>query len=419
MKLRQRIETKIAGVKAELAKYAGLEEPDDAAKEKYKADLKVLETLNDQLAAAIAAEADGEAVTEPEDKEIDVLAGRVSMARYAQRAQSGSLDGAEKELNDALAIPHSAGQGVLVPWAIMDDGAQVEDRLALERYADAASATTADTRTSERSWTDRIFAGTVTDWLFGAPEMVPAGTASFPISLTGPEITGASTKNAAADATEFTFAANELKPERIGPGGIILNQTDMLRVPGLEAAARRDLRNALMDGIEAYCIGKVTDGVTAKTIKGETDAAITGQSTVGDLENAVLAAIDGKLALDTQGLRIASAPEVGTFFHGLVKVYSGSESEALSRRFSALGVSWRWSAHFKVITNQAGEFYMWIVRPVRIREAFRTVVWNAYSLIVDHYTRSNTDETAYRAVAHVAAKVIRSDSILRRRVAIT
>ncbi len=419
MKLRQRIETKIAGVKAELAKYAGLEEPDDAAQEKYKADLKILETLNDQLAAAIASEADGEPVTEPEDKEIDVLAGEVSLGRYAQASQSGALTGAEAEYNDALEIPHSAGQGVLVPWSVMDEAAQVEERAEIERYADAASATTADTRTSERSWTDRIFAGTICDWLFGTPEMVAAGTASYPITTAGPEISGASTKDADGDAAAMTFDTNELKPDRIGPGGIIWNHTDLLRVPGLEAAARRDLRAALMDGIEAYCVGKVDAGTTPLTITGAADAAITDKSTQDHFEDAILGAIDGKLALDTAGIRMAAAPEVGSYFHGLVKVYSASESEALSRRFSALGVSWRWSAHFKVIANQAGEFYVWIVKPVRIREAFRTVIWNAYSLLVDPYTRGQKDELVLRATAHVAAQVIREDNILRRRVAIT
>lgn len=411
MKIKDRIEQKIAETKSALATYAGIDGPDDAATEQYKKDLSTLATLNDQLAAAIAAEAEGEP-EDPEGKETTTLADKVSLGRYAQAAVTGRLDGAEAEYNASLGINHQPPNGgVMVPWQLHDD-----ETAEIEKYA--VSETTADTRGTERQWADRVFAGMVSGWLFGSPEMLPAGTASFPITTAGATVTGSTDKNSKIEATTMTFEANELKPKRIGPAGAVWNNTDLLRVPGLESATRRMLRASLMDGIEAFCLGQITAGTTALQIDGTADGAESDATTSAEMETALVGAIDGRLSMDVSGLKMVSAPEVGSYFHGLTKVYSGSESEALSRRFSDLGISWMWSDHFSVLSD-AGEYYLWIVKPMHIKDAFRMVLWNAYSLTTDPYTLADSDEVRWFATAHADAKVIRSESILRRRVAIS
>ena len=175
---------------------------------------------------------DGEAV------ELRAIRQRATFAGYLAAAFEGrGASGAEGDLNAALKIPLLGLAG----------GTQFPMDLLAPRM-EARAETDTDTATMPRRWLDRLFAGTAADALGITMESVPTGIASYPVTSTGAAAAQRGREEAAADAA-WTIGVSTLKPTRNAVRAIFTIE-DAARIPGLESALIRDLRMALVEGID-------------------------------------------------------------------------------------------------------------------------------------------------------------------------
>ena len=217
----------------------------DQLDDETRAELDTIETgtadLERQIrAATVAVEAEeaeqraaqnGETVGDAEDRERAELRGKARLGGYVAAAiEQRSADGAEAEYNAAVGFA-----GNRFPLELL---APVEDR----------EATGVDTATMPRTWLDRLFSGTAADAVGVSMESVPVGKSSHPVTTMGATAAQRGKSEAAADAP-WTLSVIEMTPKR-NAVRLLFNIEDVGRIPGLESALTRDLRMALVEGVD-------------------------------------------------------------------------------------------------------------------------------------------------------------------------
>ncbi len=168
----------------------------------------------------------------------------------AAAIEQRSAAGAELEFNESMGI---AG-----------------NRFPLELLApppEHRAVTAVDSAVIPRRWLDRLFSGAASQSLGITMESVPVGVASYPVTTAGASAAQRGKDEAAGD-TAWTIGVKELKPKR-NAATLKFSIEDTARIPGLESALTRDLRMALVEGIDrAIFLGD--DGASGA------DADITG-----------------------------------------------------------------------------------------------------------------------------------------------
>ena len=207
----------------------------------------------EQRTAAPNADAEGD----PEKRELQDLRAKVNFSGYVAAAvEQRSAAGAEAEYNQARGIA-----GNRFPLDLL---APVEKR----------ETTDVDTMTTPRRWLDRLFAGSAAMELGITMESVPAGVASFPVTTAGASAAQRAKSVDAAAAAAWTIGVTEMKPTR-NATRLLFSIEDAARIPGLESALTRDLRMALMEGVDrAIFLGDATATGTDADITGLQTAAI-------------------------------------------------------------------------------------------------------------------------------------------------
>ena len=211
------------------------------------------EESEQRAAGAAAREPEGDA----EDRERAELRRKVRLSGYVGAAiEQRAADGAELEYNAAVGIPGN--------------------RFPLELLApslETRATTDTDTQTMPRRWLDRLFAGTAAERVGITMESVPAGVASFPITTAGAGAAQRGRTEASADAV-WTVGVSEMKPTR-NAVRLVFSIEDAARIPGLESALTRDLRMALVEGVDrAIFLGDDGANENSADIVGLNTAAI-------------------------------------------------------------------------------------------------------------------------------------------------
>lgn len=337
------------------------------------------EEQEQRAAGAAARQPEGDA----EDRERAELRGRVRLGNYVAAAvEQRSADGAELEFNSALGI---AG-----------------NRFPLELLApplETRATTDTDTQTTPRRWLDRLFAGTAAERVGVTMESVPAGVASFPVTTAGASAAQRGRTEAAADAA-WTVGVSELKPTR-NAVRLTFNIEDAARLPGLESALTRDLRMALVEGVDrAIFLGD--DGANENT------ADITGLQTAANVTEATLKQadkvkgpetltaftklVDGIHAAGLGDLRVVAAIGAWRLWESTI-VNAAAENQTLAGFLRAAGLSWSARGEIETATGN-GKFGAFIGRGRGIAGAAVAAVWEAGELIRDPYSGAAKGEVA-------------------------
>ena len=329
----------------------------------------------------------GEGARKPEgdaeDRERAELRAKVRLGRYVQAAvEQRAADGAEAELNAALGF--------------------ASNRFPLELLAppvETRATTDTDTQTVPRRWLDRLFAGTAAERLGVTMESVPAGVASFPVTTAGAAAAQRGRSEAAGDAA-WTIGTTELKPTR-NAVRLVFSLEDTARIPDLESALTRELRMALMEGIDrAIFLGD--DGAN------ENRADITGLSTATGLQTAEISQtnkvkgpetlqafsglVDGISANGFSDLRIVSAIGAWRLWESTV-VNAAADNQTLASFLRDAGLAW--SARGLLETDTADGDLAGIVGLARGLEGSAVAaVWEAGELIRDPYSGAAKGEVA-------------------------
>ena len=224
---------------SKLAKLALVDKPTEEQRGELKTLMETRSTIADQIVtlnSEIELEEKAEANNKPEKREFAELQSNVKLANYVESAmEMRAVVGAEAELNTEMKLP--AGHFPLELLAPTQD-----------QYAEERAVTDIDTSVQPTRWLDRLFYGSAASRLGINFSAVPAGVAAYPM-ITGGATAAQRGKNQAIGDGAWTVATSELKPTRNGVS-IKFNQEDLFRLPGLEDALTRDLRMALMYGID-------------------------------------------------------------------------------------------------------------------------------------------------------------------------
>ena len=232
----QTLRTRASEIKVRLVEIAGAE---GELTDKVKTEMTALRNEAKDVELRWQAQITAEGVTETveattetaEQREVIELRSKSSVSSYVNAAvEMRSVDGPEAEYNAALKIGRDQFPlGLLAP----------EQR----------QTTDTDVSTKQHTWLDRLFAETAAQRLGVTFSSVGPGVASFPVTTAG-ATAGQQAKSEVTDAAAWTIGVTEMRPKRNAVHAIFSIE-DVQRIgPGLEDALQRDLRAALVEGID-------------------------------------------------------------------------------------------------------------------------------------------------------------------------
>ena len=349
---------------------------------------KAVAPLEVELRAAITSEAaeDDEARKadpDAETRERIELRGKVKLGNYAAAAiEMRAADGAELEYNQARGI-----SGNRFPLELL---APVETR----------AATGVDTSTSPRRWLDRLFAGSASQAVGITMESVPPGIASFPVTATGATAAQRAKSQAAGDAV-WTLDVTEMKPTR-NATRLIFNVEDAARIPGLESALNRDLRAALVEGVDraiflgdAGATGTDADIVGLTTAAGLTEKTISQSAKIkgSDVLKTFAELVDGKAAMTPADLRTVFAVGANTLWSHTLANTGASVDTTVAEFLRRFGLSWLTRGEVEVATTN-DKFAAFVGLNRGIEGAGVAAIWESGELVRDPYSGAAKGEVA-------------------------
>ena len=384
MTAKQKIEIRLSEVRTRLNEISGLE--GDALSEEIRAESSTLQTeytdLETRHRAAIVADPATETrgtVMDSETRERIELRSKSSVMSYVRAAvEMRSVRDAEADYNAAL------GMG--------------SDQFPLEMLAPEVRQTSdVDTMANQGTWLDRLFDRTAAEHIGVTFSSVGPGVASFPVTSAG-ATAEQQAKSEAASAATWTISVAEMKPKRNAVHAIFSIEDSQRLGPALEDALQRDLRSALVEGIDkAIFRGDAGPSGTDADIVGFETATIS-ESTLtqankvkGDKILEKLAAfVDGKHANAPGDIRIVAS--VGSNVLWMTNLQAATvDNMTVAQFLMASGISW--TTRGAIDTNTAnGDFAAYVGLSQGIEGAAQAAVWESASLIRDPYSGASKGE---------------------------
>ena len=331
--------------------------------------------LDEEDAAAVR----GKAV-DAETREKLELRGRVSMGNYIAAAQEQrGLEGAELEYNAACGI--RAG------------------RFPLHLIAPELRAITdTDAKASQMAWIDRLFDESLAKYCGISFKGVESGVASVPITTAGAS-GGQIERTEAKAAASQTIGVAELKPKR-NSAHIVFSMEDSYRMPGLEAALRRDMQMAVMENVDlAVFLGSTSQGAASvaditglTTATGVVEKSLTQSNKVksSNLIAEIVELIDGKHATMPGDLKIVASVGANVLWMSTI-ANSAAENQTLAQFLKMSGFDWR--VRGGIDTNTAnGDWGAFIGRARGIEGAGCVAIWDEAHLIRDEFSGASKGE---------------------------
>ena len=329
---------------------------------------------------------DGDTDGDAEAREVRKLAETSKVSRFVGLALEGrAADGPEGEYCEALGM--------------------TRDSFPLRLLAPEARATTdADAKANQGTWVDRLFGDSVARWLGIEMPAVGAGVAAYPVTTAGASAAQRGRAEAAADGA-WTVGVTELKPSR-NVTRAVFSVEDAARLPGVEEALRRDLRMALVDGIDKAIFSgdsganentaDITGLNTAAGVVEETLTQATGTSAVAVL-GAFTNLVDGKAASMLGDLRAVLS--IGAYRAWVRALAVPGQEMTLNRFLEEAGLPQvRVREGISTVTT-AGAFAAFVGRQRGIVGCGVAPVWDAARLIRDPYSNASKGEIAVTLTA--------------------
>ena len=322
-----------------------------------------------------------------EDRELRELRGKVQLSGYVSAAiEQRSADGAEAEYNQARGIA-----GNRFPLELLSPP---------EQRAEIREVTGVDTATMPRTWLDRLFSGTAAEAVGVSFQNVPPGQTSHPVTTMGATAAQRG-KSEVADDAAWTLSVTEMKPKR-NAVRLVFNIEDAARIPGLESALTRDLRMALVEGVDrAIFLGD--DGATPNagdivgltTAAGLTEKTITQANKVkgSNVLQVFAELIDGKAAMMPSDLKAVFATGSNTLWAHQLANTGASVDTTIAEFLRRFGLNWLTRGDIETATA-AGDFAAFVGLGRGLEGSGVAAVWQAGELIRDQFTAASKGEVA-------------------------
>ena len=332
--------------------------------------------LDSEDAAAVR----GKAV-DAETREKLELRGRVSMGNYIAAAQEQrGVDGAEAEYNSAVGVRPG--------------------RFPLHLVAPELRAITdTDAKASQMAWIDRLFNESLARYCGISFKGVEAGVASVPITTAGAS-GGQIERGEAKAAASQTVGVAEQRPKR-NSAHIVFSMEDSYRMPGLEAALRRDMADAVAENVDlAVFLGSTSQGsASVADIVGLNTAANVVEKEIVQLDKVKGAAtlavfaqlIDGVHATMPEDLRIVASVGANTLWMSTLANTGNSVDTTIAEFMRRAGLSFRVRGGIETATLN-GDWGAFIGRARGIEGAGCVAIWDEAHLIRDEFSGASKGE---------------------------
>ena len=367
-----------AKLKESISKLLSLAELSTEERSELETATNRMEDLSIEMRAASAVAVETETRStgddDPETREVRELRGRVSMTDYIGAAlEMRAAGGAALEYNQHLGVA-----GNKFPLEMLAPDVEVR------------ATTATDAETTQRTWLDRLFAGTAASMVGVSMINVEPGVSSHPLTSAGASFAMKQKGVALGDAV-WTVGVTEAKPKR---GGVraVYTREDAARLPGLTEALNRDLRMALVEGVDR-AIFEGADGGAADTadIVGLTGASITevelSQTNKVKWPETVAAftgMIDGVHAASLEDLRIVATVGATRLWHSTQA--NANRNESVAQILRGNGLSWTARGEIETATLN-GDFGAFVGRGRNIEGAACACIWGGSGeLVVDPYS---------------------------------
>lgn len=274
-----------------------------------------------------------------EGAEVRALLGRVRLDHYLQCATRNGIDGAPRELNEALKLPLVGKHGgVAVPWDMLRT-AETRARNAGDSEMRAFTTTSAsDGSTIQRPILQELFAPGVFDILGCRVDSVPVGMSEW-LVISG-NIAPAQKKEgtAAGAAVAASFTTATLKPKRLTAeteythelGASVADIENQLRI-NLMASMRNKMADILVNGIAPTQQNpERIEGFLAELTDPSAPSAVAKYADYGSLHAKGVDGIHAEMETQVSGLL-----GIETYQHAATVYQAGSGesgTEALKRR---------------------------------------------------------------------------------------
>ena len=322
-----------------------------------------------------------------EDRERAELRGKVKLTGYVTAAiEQRSADGAEAEFNAAIGIA-----GNRFPLELLAPP---------EQRAEDRETTGVDTATMPRTWLDRLFSGTAAQAVGVSMESVPVGKSSHPVTTMGAIAAQRGKSEVAGDAA-WTLSVIEMTPKR-NAVRLLFNIEDAARIPGLESALTRDLRMALVEGIDrAIFLGdngatpNAADivGLTTATGLVEKEISQTNKVKGSNVLQAFAELIEGKAAMMPSDLKAVFAVGANTLWSHQLANTGASVDTTIAEFLRRFGLDWMTRGDIEDTTADT-EFAAFVGLGRGLDGAGVSAVWEAGELIRDPYSGAAKGEVA-------------------------
>ena len=320
-----------------------------------------------------------------DDREIRSLEEKAQFSEYLGAAMEmrSVTAGAALEFNQALGI----GLNKFPIQKLAPSIAELEQR----------QSTDVDTATVPRNWVDRLFYGSAAARLGITFESVPAGVASYPVTVTG-GTGGQRAKSQAAGAAAWTISATELKPTRNTIHGVISIE-DVARVPSLEEAIVRDLRAAIVAKIDksifsgdSGATGTDADIVGLRTAEiGEADLTQGNKVKGPKVLEVFVEWVDGLYAEGLSDLAVVAS--VGANAEWMTTVTNSAvDNQTVAQFLRASGLSWSVRGEIDAATTN-GKFGAFVSLGRGRQGSAVCPVWSMGEMVRDNFSGATKGET--------------------------
>ena len=401
----QKVDLRLSAVRERLNEIAGLE--GDAFSDEVRTEAGTLQAEYSDLEirhrAAIIAEPpetktegaeDGEAV------ELRAIRGRVHLADYAAAAKSGrGVTDAAAEYNAALKM-----------------GAEKFPLRLLAPEVEVRATTDADGTVTQGDWLDRVFSNTAAAALGVTFRPAAPGAASFPVVTAGATPAQRGRTQDAADAA-WTVGATSIEPTG-NRSRVTFSRIDALRLPGLEDALGRELRQGMVEKIDrTIFVGDTSANEASQDITGMTGAGITettitqsNKTKAANTAAAFINMVEGQYAAGLGDLRIVAT--VGAYRLWESTIDNAADMVTVAAFMRAAGLSW--TVRGSIENNTANNDYGAFVGLGRgIENAAVAAIWEDAELIRDPFSSAASGTVALTLLTEWGFKIPRTANYKR------
>ena len=366
----------------------GLDTLSDEQRGELETLTKRLQELEVETRAAVVSEATvetREANEGPEAAELRGMEQRADVGHIFEAAlERRDTKGVEREIQAHYKLPaHS------VPLALLEQR--------------AVTPAPADHEQSQDTVIPAVFPMGAAAFMGVHQPTVEAGDRVYPV-LTNKDAADDVNESADVDETTGSFDAEVLTPRRI-QASFFYSREDRAKFPGMDAALRMNLSDALSSGLDKYVVAKTDLGLVDF---GTDPTAHSAETTFINYRSLIFGAVDGRYAMGAGDVCLLvgskSYEHMAATFRG--NNANDSALDSLLRVSGGVQVSAHIAAPASTIQQAVtarGKQYRHAIAPI----------WDGIQLIPDEVTKAKSGEIVITAVMLMAFKIVREGGFTR------